>query len=341
MKIISIANQKGGCGKTTVGVNLADIISRENKTLLIDLDPQYHSTLYLGYKPAESCSVLKGFDSILKEVPIKSEEVLIKRKENFYFIPSEIELSALEQELARSNYALDIVYRLIKSFSSLGFEYVLIDCPPNLGFLTLNAIKSSDIVIIPLETSIFSLVGSDNLVKIISLLEAYLEQIPYIFYLINIFDKRSNFSGIFLETARKRYGKRLLSTIIRSNVSLKEASLLGKTIFEHKPRSRGAEDFKNLWEELQEKIQTINFIEFRITKPSAQNVYLVGDFNEWQTQERFKLVRKNGNWSKRIPLEKGTHRYKFVIDGYWMNDPQNPHIEKDAFGGYNSLLHVE
>ena len=156
-----------------------------------------------------------------------------------------------------------------------------------------------------------------------------------------MFDRRSNFSKYFLRKAQAELSNWLLSTLIRNNVHLREASYQGKTIFEHHPKSRGAEDLENLVEEFLNKIEKIKDVEFRYEDSSAQKVYLVGDFNNWKKREEYAMVRKNGGWTKKICLPRGKYRYKFIIDDRWIHDNSNPHLEEDNFGGYNSLLSLE
>ncbi|MCD6539123.1 MAG: AAA family ATPase [Candidatus Omnitrophica bacterium] len=341
MKIITFANQKGGCGKTTLAVNFAaGLAKRKIKTLLIDLDPQAHATLYLGYKDQSNNSILKIFDNLIKNIEFDPKNYIISRNPEFSFISSEIELGALESELSEKSYALELLKRLIEKTETLNFEYIIVDTPPNLGFLTLNALKCADIVIIPLECSIFSLQGSENLKKIVSLFGNYYEKLPLFFHLITLFDKRSNFNKEFLRKIEKIIDS-LLSPPVRNNIHLKEASYLGKTIFEHNPFCRGAQDIEKVIEDFLKKIKEIRAVDFCCEAHSAQKIYLVGDFNNWQRREEYALVRKNGRWQKKVYLPKGKYRYKFIIDNNWSHDNSNPHKETDNFGGYNSLLNLE
>ena len=145
----------------------------------------------------------------------------------------------------------------------------------------------------------------------------------------------------FLKTTTSNFSSTLLSTIIRANVHLREASILGKSIFEHNPRSRGAADFDLLAKELSSRVQTIKTVEFKCAAPESSRVYLVGDFTGWQKRKEYAMIRKNQAWQKRLSLERGKYRYKFIVDERWVHDRTNPLVETDPYGGYNSLINID
>ena len=338
--IVTVANQKGGCGKTTTAVNLAAGLARNGyKTLLLDLDPQHHTSVHLGLLQPQY-SILNFFGSILKNSDFAPESMVTKRNDTFYIIASEMTLTALEQELSSSNYQFDLINRLADRMNNMNFDFIIIDCPPNLGFLTLSALHPANAVIVPLELSLFSVKGADNLAAIIDLFSDKNRSVASVFYLVNMFDRRSRFSKSFFDKIQKQFNRSLLSTIIRNNVHLKEAANSGKTIFEHAPKSRGAEDFANLASEFVEKTGEFKPIEFHVSAPEAQRVYIVGDFTEWKPKPEFVMVKTNGKWTKRVNLKKGKYRYKFLMDNQWTHDKDNPQLESDSFGGCNSMLTI-
>ena len=167
MKIISIANQKGGCGKTTSAINLSATLALNGKrTLLIDLDPQAHATLGLNIDDQNS---LYNVISKLTPRKLKIENIIKKVDPNFDIVPSNILVGTLEQELADE---IGRELKLIEVINTIKdrYDYILIDCPPSLGFLTVNSIRASDEVMIPVETSRFSMQGVDHLMDIVNLI---------------------------------------------------------------------------------------------------------------------------------------------------------------------------
>jgi len=184
-------------------------------------------------------------------------------------------------------------------------------------------------------------------------------------YLLTMFDARPRYARMYIQQARKSLSKKLLSTIIRTNVKLKEAASIGNHIYQYDQESYGAIDYLKLAKEIsiktksevnpfvekmgskkpekqeaRKEAQQISQYTFSITNPSAKNIYVVGDFNGWEAQETYKLINSNGEWSIILPLKPGEYRYKYIVDGKWMPDPKNPLSESDSFGGVNSIAKV-
>ncbi|MDD2653507.1 MAG: AAA family ATPase [Candidatus Omnitrophica bacterium] len=354
MSIIAIANQKGGCGKTTTSVNLSSAIALSSKkVLLIDLDPQSHATLGLNISSQNSIyNVLSNYTS--EKLSLK--DVIVNVETNFDVAPANILLGTPEQELS------DEIGRELKLTEAIetvekDYDYVLIDCPPNLGILTVNAIRAAQEVIIPVEPSRFSLIGVDRLVEIIDLISTRLNHPVKYRLLITMFDSRLRHSFQILNAIKEKYSANLFKTIIHTNVKLKEASMSGQSAVTYAKYSRGSKDYFYLASELmyrkeasidnlmrqlvREKVKQLSEITFSLHDPNAQDVYLVGDFNNWKASEENRLTRDdNGSWIKRLALRSGTYHYKFVVDGEWQEDPSNPNKEENNFGGYNSLIEI-
>jgi hypothetical protein len=174
------------------------------------------------------------------------------------------------------------------------------------------------------------------------MLKEFKGKTPICFYLLNQLDRRSKFACEFTEKVKKRLGSLLLNTMIRTNITLKEAASIGKNIFEYNSDSRGAEDFTALAQEVVNKTSNVAWAQLFLKGDAFAEVYAIGDFNNWQKEEKYKL-RKVGEdiWSLNIPLEKGKYRYKFLAGDTWISDPHNKLAEDDSYGGKNSLIIID
>lgn len=354
MRIIAITNQKGGCGKTTTATNLAACLAVNNrKVLLIDMDPQAHATLGLGV----SCNLsIYNVLSKLTDKKAQLNDIIISLSENLDIVPSGIVLSTLEQELSgeigRESYLLDALNQF-----KLEYDYILIDCPPNLGILTVNAIRASSELIIPTEASRFSLEGINQLVDIIHLIRNRLNHKATYKVLVTSFDSRLAHSFDMLKKIKEDFFNNLFSTIIHVNVKLKEAQNQGRHIFNYNKYSRGAKDYfsfsreiiseedsykspERFEESLENGLARLRETDFTLLAPAAKEVFIAGDFNQWQINNRSRMVIDNGLWIKRLQLKPGRYRYRFVVDGKWRQDPENPRYQMNPFGSMDSLLEV-
>jgi len=371
MRIIAVANQKGGCGKTTTTVNLAAALALNGKkVLLIDFDPQAHATMGLV---AESDLNIYNVLSPITQKKVRLENIVKKIDSNFDLAPSGIILSTLEQELSdeisRESRLSDVLTNFVnRSF----YDYAIIDCPPNLGLLTVNAIRASSHMIIPVEASRFSIDGISRLIEIINLIKDRLNHSVNYQILTTMFDSRLKHSFKMLDRINKGFNDKVIDNIIHVNVKLKEAQNAGTHIFNYDKYSRGSKDYYSLARqiitqfqlpgEMVVKLNNVNLKEskvkkeikqlvnneiarlneaiFSIAAPQAKSVYLVGEFNDWKQDDSALMQRDNGLWTKKISLAPGKYRYRFVVDDDWLEDPRNTQKAENPFGGMDSLLEV-
>ncbi|MDE2221829.1 MAG: AAA family ATPase [Candidatus Omnitrophica bacterium] len=247
MKIISIANQKGGCGKTTTAINLASTLSfNGQKTLLIDLDPQAHATLGLNVEDQNSL-----YNCISKLTPhkLKIKDIIKPVGKSFDIVPSNVLVGTLEQELADEIGRELKLVEIIDEIKGL-YDYILIDCPPSLGFLTVNSIRASDELIIPVETSRFSMQGVDHLMDITNLIRERLGHPVKPKVLITMFDSRLRHSFTMLNKMKEKFSGMLFDTIVHVNVKLKEAAVMGEAVIRYDKYCRGSKDYLSLAREI-------------------------------------------------------------------------------------------
>jgi chromosome partitioning protein len=247
MRVIAIVNQKGGCGKTTTAVNLAGCLSADGaRVLVVDLDPQAHATLALGIDPE---TVDENLYEVLAEPGGASRmpQVCLDAGPNLSLAPSGIVLSALEQKL--SNEPVDQrTSRLAEALSAVenDFDYALIDCPPNVGLLTFNALRAAREVIIPLETSYFAIHGVQKLLETVALLTERIGHELHVRILPTLYDGRTRFARQTLGEIREMFKDLCFDTVIRQNVKLREAAGRGKPINRIARSANGTIDYSAL-----------------------------------------------------------------------------------------------
>jgi len=250
-KIIAIANQKGGVGKTTTSVNLAASLGvLEKKVLLIDADPQANATSGLGIDVEQ---VELGTYQLL-EHSIKAEEAIIKTSSpNLDIIPSHIDLVAIEIELVDQD---EREYMLKKAITHLkdSYDYILIDCAPSLGLLTLNALTASDSVIIPIQCEYFALEGLGKLLNTIkSVQKIHNKELDIEGLLLTMYDSRLRLSNQVVDEVQKHFNEMVFTTIIQRNVRLSEAPSYGESIINYDAGSKGANNYLSLAHEIIKK----------------------------------------------------------------------------------------
>ena len=375
MRIIAVANQKGGCGKTTTAVNLSAALSVNNrKVLLIDLDPQAHATAGLNIK---SDLTIYNVLSKIAHKKVKLENIIQNLGPNIDIAPSGMILSTLEQELAGEIGRESQLFDALKTFNN-NYDYIIIDCPPNLGMLTVNALRACNELIIPVEASRFSLEGLNQLISIVGLVRDRLSHDLSYNILVTNFDSRLAHSFKMLERIKTEHAGRMFSNIIHVNVKLKEAQNEGIHILSYDKYCRGAKDYFSLAREiitledspkdqpisvpiiktaktthkekvmenrmqeiLKDNLPKFKEIVFSVNAPQAKEVYLAGEFNSWKLDDNSKMTLDNGKWTKRLALNTSKYHYRFVIDGSWVEDASNPLKEANSYGSMNSLLEVK
>ena len=378
MRIISIANQKGGCGKTTTAINLSSALATSGKkVLLIDLDPQAHASFGLGLT---NHTVDKSIYNVLTDNPEKKRDIakcITRVSENLDVVSSNILLSTLEQELKDAEDAVSKLHHALSANSDkLPYDYTIIDCPPNLGFLTFNALRAAEHIIVPIDMSAFSLMGVGKLLGMLELIKIKINHSPSVKALATLFDRRTKFSQTMLDDIKGFFKEQMLQTVIRMNVALRKAVSKGVSVIQFDIKSMGAEDYMALAAEIMQDEEPSLFdsimdsmpevmknesaiitiaheevtpigssgdrlrqVTFSIHAPSAKEIYLVGDFNKWKIDKTWQLSRLNEErWEKRMDLIPGKYKYKFVVDGEWVMDSQNHEREANAFGTYDSII---
>lgn len=360
MKVITIANQKGGCGKTTTAINLASALAGLNHSvLLVDLDPQGHASYGLGVDPMKIEKSIYNSLTSTQDRRLNIENIIINIAGGLDLAPSSILLSTIEQELRDIEGAVSKLYEAFNAMKR-SYDFIIVDCPPSLGFLTFNALRAAHLVIIPVEPSRYSLVGINKLMNMIELIALKIQHTPKIKSLVTIYDKRTNFSQRILTEMKSYFKDNLFNTLIRINVALKESANSGVPIDRYNKHSNGAQDYRALADEALKETKKIHLENFyketqamishakrisghtlTLVSPSAKEVYVVGDFNNWAMDQAHKLTFKNeGRWEKKLDLKPGKYRYKFVVDGQWVTDPQNAQTESNPFGGVDSVMTI-
>ncbi|HOK65366.1 MAG TPA: AAA family ATPase [Anaerohalosphaeraceae bacterium] len=412
MRTVAIINQKGGCGKTTVSINLSSALAAKGyRTLLVDLDPQSHCAVGLAV-PEEQIeqSIYDVLIGKARGEPLRLKEILWQISDRFELAPSSIDLAAFESQMAGIMDRENCLKSVLEEVRA-DYDYVIIDCPPSVGLLTFNALRAASDVIVPVEMGYFSLHGLSKQLETLQVLCEQCRQKVNLMVLASMYDIRTKMGREILAELRKHFGDRMFQTVVNFNTKLKEAASLGQPISEYDPASKGYKDFLNLAEELigtdtlvhkaelvdtlEARIQSIsasaeellatikeprkaaveepaaaasapapqpkdtrtfeekiadfygvrqegNTVIFSTLYPRAKTVQIAGDFNDWiPEQTPMQRAGENGKWILKLPLNKGTYRYRLVVDGQWQQDPYNENAEPNPFGEYNSVLHVQ
>ncbi len=251
MRTIAVVNQKGGCGKTTVSINLASALAEiGQRTLLVDMDPQSHCAVGLAV-PEEQIeqSIYDVLISTSRNEPIRLAEILWQISDKLELAPASIDLSAFEPQMAGITERESCLKNVLSGTKD-EYDYVIVDCPPAVGLLTFNALRTATDAIIPVETGYFALHGLSKQLETLSILCKRFNQQITVRVLASMYDLRTKMAREILAELRTHFADKIFKTVVNFNTKIKEASSFGQPICEYDSSSRGQRDFHALAEEI-------------------------------------------------------------------------------------------
>lgn len=366
MKIIVVANRKGGCGKTTTAINLAACLAKKgHRTLLLDLDPQGHASLGLNAYREDARDLYHVFTAQAKIEAIILPEVF----PGLDVIPATLNLAMVEHMPDGGGERDHLLEEHLSSIRNR-YDYLVVDCPPSLGLLSLNALAVADLVLIPIEMSPFGLAGIERMFETVALLREREEREIVIRVLPTLVDSRTRLCRHFLREVWERFADDVSRGAVLFTVRLREAVHSGVPIITHDPASPAAAQYDALADELMADLRgdrtpadpahmttlgralqdalggrRLNDprrqVVLRYQGYAGRELLLAGDFNNWEPDHDVITRRVGDIIEKVLALPPGVYQYRLVVDGKWQDDTSNPERTPNLVGGYNSLLRVE
>ena len=367
MRTIAVVNQKGGCGKTITSINLSAFLAcAQRRVLLVDMDPQGHATL--GLLADDAAPPLKTMYEVFSpragKEPTGLRDVILAVRDNLDVAPADILLSAIPEMLAGRAGREDMLSGALAGVSG-DYDYVIIDCPPNVGLLTFNALKACSEAIVPTDPSFFSLHGIGKLLETFDLLAQKSGHHIEARALVTLYPGRAPFVKAVVDELHRHLEGHYFETIIRYSIKLAEAASHGVPIVQYCRHCAGFDDYQALVAEVlrhesddpsvaldadatrtsprdrraepSSPIVAPQEVTFTLEAPGAEHVLLAGDFNDW-TLDGSEMDPIDGVWTKVIKLLPGRYRYRYVVDGRWQNDPSNATLAPNPYGGHDSIL---